>query len=279
MKNIIIKSIGAWINFLAIVAPKKAADVAFNLLIKVRRAPISEKGKEFLAKGEQHYFEVNGQSAVLHHWGNGPIKLLFLHGWESNSQRWLPYFEKLDMSKFTMYALDAPGHGMAKGKTLNIEVFRQSIVYSLDRMNGADAIIGHSLSNTAISYMYSLNPEINVQKYVVMGAASGMDAIFVYFKNMLGLSNKTEAALSAKINTILKIPNNDIKLKNFLDTVKQPLLLVHDEEDNITPYAPIKSALKNHPEIKTYITTGLKHDLKREDVYNTVIDFIKRDVA
>ncbi|MGJ8665207.1 MAG: alpha/beta hydrolase [Patiriisocius sp.] len=279
MKNIIIKSIGAWINFLAIIAPKKAAKVAFNILIKVKRAPVSETGKAFFDKGTQHFFEVGGTSAVLHQWGNGKKKILFLHGWESNSQRWLPYFEKLNMSNYSMYALDAPGHGMAKGTTLTIEDFRKAIEYSLDKMNGADVLICHSLSNTALSYMYLLNPKLPVKKFVIMGAATGMDAIFVYFKNFVGLSNKSESLVGAKVNTILKIPHERVRLKNFFDTVKQPVLVVHDKDDSITPYPPVLSALKNHPEIETYITEGLKHDLKREDVYDAVINFIERNSA
>lgn len=274
MKNILIKSIGAWINFLARVSFKKAGVFAFNVLVKVRSVAISDKGEAFFEAGTQHFFEVNGVSSVLHQWGNGSKKLLFLHGWESNSQRWMPYYEKLDMSKYTMYALDAPGHGMARGNALNMESFRLAILYSLEKINDVDTIIGHSLSNTAVNYMYLMNPEVNVKKFIVMGAASGIDAIFIYFKNMLGLSNKSEAALGEKVNTILKMPHLAITLDNFLKMVKQPVLVIHDEEDAITPYAPIKKALKTHPKIKNYITKGLKHDLKSEAVYHSVLDFI-----
>ena len=148
-----IKLIGQLINLMAIIAPKRGADYAFNLLVKVKRAPISESGMAFLEKGTQTYLEMGNHSAVLHKWGSGPKKILFLHGWMSNSQRWLPYYERLDMNQYTLYALDAPGHGMAKSNDLNIEIFGQAIVQSLQKIGTVDTAICHSLSNTAMTYL------------------------------------------------------------------------------------------------------------------------------
>ena len=114
MKQVITKSIGLFLNAAAIIAPIWGANFAFNLLCKVRRAGISEKGKAFFEKATQHTLLLEKNTAVLHKWGSGPKNILFLHGWESNSQRWLPYYNMLEKEKYTIYALDAPGHGMSK---------------------------------------------------------------------------------------------------------------------------------------------------------------------
>ena len=214
--------------------------------------------------------------AVLHKWGSGPKNILFLHGWESNSQRWLPYYNMLEKEKYTIYALDAPGHGMSKGDKLNVEVFRQAIEASLEHIGPIDTIIGHSLSNTAIGYCYGMNSHVDVKKFIVMGAASGMDAVFTYFKEILGLSNRSVANLSKKVNTIFKIPHQEVKLMSFFEKVTQPVLVIHDKNDAVTPFEPIEKALKKHPKINTYITCGLKHDLKAEEVYTKVAAFIER---
>jgi len=272
-----IKSIGQLINLMAVIAPKRGADYAFNLLVKVKRAPISESGMAFLEKGTQAYLEMGNHSAVLHKWGNGPKKILFLHGWMSNSQRWLPYYERLDMTQYTLYALDAPGHGMAKSNDLNIEIFRQAIVQSLDKIGKVDTVVCHSLSNTAMTYLNLVNPNLPIKKYVTMGAPTGMDAIFVYFKEMLSLSDRAIENLGVKINSIFKVPHDQVHIKNFFLSVTKPILVVHDENDTITPIAPIKNALKENPEIETYFTEGLQHDLKSEAVYAKVIQFISED--
>ena len=274
MKQLITKSIGFFLNAAAVIAPGWAANFAFNLLCKVRRAGISEKGKAFFEKATQHTLLLEKNTAVLHKWGSGPKNILFLHGWESNSQRWLPYYNMLEKEKYTIYALDAPGHGMSGGDKLNVEVFRQAIEAALARIGPIDTIIGHSLSNTAVGYCYIMNPNVDVKKFIVMGAASGMDAVFTYFKEILGLSRRSVANLSKKVNTIFKIPHQEVKLMSFLDKVTQPVLVIHDKNDAITPFKPIENVLKKHPKINTYITCGLKHDLKAEEVYAKVIAFI-----
>lgn len=274
MKQLITKSIGFFLNAAAVIAPGWAANFAFNLLCKVRRAGISEKGKAFFEKATQHTLLLEKNTAVLHKWGSGPKNILFLHGWESNSQRWLPYYNMLEKEKYTIYALDAPGHGMSGGDKLNVEVFRQAIEAALARIGPIDTLIGHSLSNTAVGYCYIMNPNVDVKKFIVMGAASGMDAVFTYFKEILGLSRRSVANLSKKVNTIFKIPHQEVKLMSFLDKVTQPVLVIHDKNDAVTPFKPIENVLKKHPKINTYITCGLKHDLKAEEVYAKVIAFI-----
>ena len=276
MKQVITKSIGLFLNAAAIIAPIWGARFAFNLLCKVRRAGISEKGKAFFKKAIQHTLLLEKNSAVLHKWGSGPKNILFLHGWESNSQRWLPYYNLLEKEKYTIYALDAPGHGMSKGDKLNLEVFRQAIEASLEHIGPIDTVIGHSLSNTAMGYCYGIRPDVDVNKFIVMGAASGMDAVFTYFKEILGLSNRSVANLSKKVNTIFKTPHQEVKLMSFFKKVTQPVLVIHDKNDPVTPFEPIEKALKKHPKINSYITNGLKHDLKAEEVYTKVAAFIER---
>jgi len=276
MKQVITKSIGLFLNAAAIIAPIWGARFAFNLLCKVRRAGVSEKGKAFFEKAIQHTLLLEKNSAVLHKWGSGPKNILFLHGWESNSQRWLPYYNLLEKEKYTIYALDAPGHGMSKGDKLNLEVFRQAIEASLEHIGPIDTVIGHSLSNTAMGYCYGIRPDVDVNKFIVMGAASGMDAVFTYFKEVLGLSNRSVANLSKKVNTIFKTPHQEVKLMSFFKKVTQPVLVIHDKNDPVTPFEPIEKALKKHPKINSYITNGLKHDLKAEEVYTKVAAFIER---
>jgi hypothetical protein len=274
MKNLILKSVGAFINSTALLFPTWNTNNSFKILSKVQRAGISEKGKEFLAKATQTQFESEGQSSVLYKWGNGPKNVLFLHGWMSNSQRWIPYYEKLDLTQFTMYALDAPGHGMSTTHLLNLEMYRQAIDLAIHKIGAIDTVICHSFSNTALTYSYLVHPDVDIKKFIVMGAPSGMDAIFIYFKEMLGLSDKALNILDKKINEIFVIPHQDILVKNLLKQAPQRKLVIHDKDDLITPFAPIKAAIAESSTIETLITFGLKHDLKSNEVYDKVISFI-----
>jgi len=276
MKKIIIKLIGGFINTTAVLFPKWNGDYSFNLLCKVKRVGVSEKGKAFFAKGETTFLELDSYSVALHKWGNGEKKLLFLHGWLSNSQRWFQYVAQLDPSEYTVYALDAPGHGMAKGKYLNLEIYRNAYVKSVKHIGEVDTLVCHSLGSLVGSYGYLVDGTIPIKKYVIMGSPSGMDAIFVYFKNMLGLSKKAIINLENKINKVLQLPHQEVSLAHFFKKVKQPVLVVHDTTDKIAPIAPIKKASEENKAIETLFVTGQDHDLKGKEIIAKVIQFIKK---
>ena len=223
--------------------------------------------------------DVDGNSAALHRWGTGKKTILFLHGWMSNSQRWQLYVERIDLEAYSVYALDAPGHGMAKGKKLNIEMYRKAVVETMLRTGEVETLVCHSLAGLVASYSYLVNQDVPIQKYVIMGAPSGMDAIFTYFERLLGLSKAAMTNLDREVHAILKIRHQNITMANFFSTVKSPLLVIHDTTDTITPFKPIKEALLKNTTIETLITSGLKHDLKSEEVYRSVVSFSTNKVG
>ncbi len=276
MKKLITQSVGTFINVTAVLFPEWNANFSFNLLCKVKRVGISEKGMDFFNEAEQTYIDVNGHSAVLHKWGHGDKTVLFLHGWLSNSQRWRNFVDHLDMDEYTVFAVDAPGHGMAKGKYLNLEVYRQSLKQTFDLTGPVDTLVCHSLGSLATAYTHLEDPEIPVKKYVITGAPSGMDAIFVYFEELLGLSNKAIQNLEGKINRVLKLPHKEISMEQFFRKIDEPLLVIHEKKDRITPFKAIEKALNGSKTIETYFTEGNDHNLKTPDVIEKVISFIKK---
>jgi esterase/lipase len=228
-----------------------------------------------LAKAKHQFLDIDGHSAVLHQWGTGPKKVLFLHGWMSNSQRWLPYANQLDKNDYTIYALDAPGHGMAKGNHLNVEIYRNALEQSLAIIGSIDTLVCHSLGSLVGGYAYLNRNEIPVKRFVIMGSPSGMDAIFVYFEQLLGLSKRAIENLEGKINSVLKLPHKEISQVQFFQRVNQPLLVIHEKSDRITPFEPIRLASEGNKSIETFFTQGQDHNLKGPDTVARVIQFIK----
>jgi len=275
MKKFITRSIGGFINMSAVLFPKWNGKFLFNLLCKVKRVGISEEGVAFFAKGETTFLKVGNHESALHKWGNGPKKLLFLHGWLSNSQRWMPYVEELDLNEYSIYALDAPGHGMAEGNYLNIEIYRKAVVQATEIIGEVDTLLCHSLGSLVGSYAYLAQNELPVNKYVIMGSPSGMDAIFLYFREMLGLSKKALINLEVKINSVLQLPHEKVSLAHFFQKIERPVLVVHEISDKIAPFDPIKKASEAYRRLETFFVSGQDHNLKGEETLARVIQFIK----
>ncbi len=286
MRRIVTRIIGGFINVTAVFFPKWNAQFSFNLLSRVKRIGVSENGRRFLEKGESSYLEIDEHSAVLHSWGSGNKNVLFLHGWMSNSQRWAPYLDHLDLDEHKVYALDAPGHGMAEGKYLNLEIYRKALLAALHHIGEVDTLICHSLGGLVSGYSYLHNKDLAVNRYVIMGAPSGMDAIFTYFEETIGISGKAYKNLENKINDVLMIPHEEIAMTRFFAEVERPVLVVHDVGDRITPFEPIKRASemarngatikgREKKEIITYFTEGEDHGLRSPQTVERVIQFIK----
>ncbi|WP_432412132.1 alpha/beta hydrolase [Rasiella sp. SM2506] len=275
MKQIVMKLLGRCINVTAILFPKWSTEFAFTLFCKVRPVGISENGKQFLAKATTTFLEIEGHSAVLHRWGNGSKNVLFLHGWMSHSKRWQTYIDRFNLNEYSLYSLDAPGHGMATGNHLNLEIYRKAIVQSIEKAGTIDTLISHSLGGLVVAYSYLNDKTLPVKSFVIMGSPSGMDVIFGYFQKLLGTSERVMRNLEAKANSILKIPHQEIFMENFFSNVKKPVLVIHEKTDTITPFKPIEKALQQNKNIETLFTEGLNHDLKSEEVYDKVVAYIQ----
>ncbi len=275
MKKLLTKLTGKYLNVTAPLFPKLNREQAFKLLCKVQPVPISKEGYDFFSTAETSYIEVPQASIAVHKWGDGSKKILFLHGWMSHSKRWQPYIDKLDTSEYSIYSLDAPAHGLSKGKVMNIEMYRKATEDIILKIGGVDHLICHSLGSLVGAYTFLANKEIPVKDYVIMGAPSGMDAIFGFFKDTLQLSNRTIDNLGIKVDSVLKIPASNLNLGNFFKQVEEPVFIVHEESDAVTPVSEIKKAAENSTNnIKAWFTTGQDHNLTKTETVVTIINHI-----
>ncbi len=276
MKKLLPKIIGFFLNVFTLFFPKMTREKAFDLLCKVQRIPISEDGMVFFSNGETQWIDVLGAKTALHKWGAGSKKVLFMHGWMSHSQRWREYVGSLDLTEYTCYALDAPGHGASEGNKLNLEIYRQAYEKTLKITGPIDVLVSHSLGNLIAAYQFLWRKDVLVASYVIMGSPSGMDAIFMYFEEALGLSPRMLKNLAVKINQVLKLEYGEVSMENFFRKTDKPILLIHEETDTIAPIAPIRKAVAHGSSIDTHYSNGLKHTLKSPEVLTLVNEFINQ---
>lgn len=271
------KIIGKLLNITAPLLPKKNRELAFKLLCKVDRVPISQDSAAFFNTADTIFIEVGIQKIAVHKWGNGKKNILFLHGWMSHSKRWKPYIKGLDLNEYTIYSIDAPAHGLSTGKSLNIEAYRLGVATAIEKIGAIETLICHSLGSLVGAYMYLSNPKIDINSYIIMGAPSGMDSIFGFFQEMIGLSAKALKNLGIKVDSLLKVPSEELTMANFFRNVNVPVLVIHEKSDAITPFSEIEKALKHNDKIITFFTTGQDHNLTGKQTVKKAIQFIDQN--
>lgn len=274
MKKLLTKTIGASLNTLAHVAPKKTARLGFELFCRPIRLQINPTQRAFFNTAKQDVIRFNGNDIHCYRWGNGEKKVLMLHGWQSHTYRWKPYIEILK-DEYSVYSIDAPGHGLSGGKLLNVPLYSEVIEDQLARIGSVDAVITHSLGAFSALYTAYRNPDIPVNKIVALASPGEAQEFFDFFRNTLSLSTKTTQLVAEHFQQIFQKTPDYFSAPAFAAAVKIPGLIIHDEDDPETPFyhaERIHKAWKNSRLIKT---KGFGHNLRSSDVIKDVVNFVK----
>src|SRR5688572_30741672 len=98
--------VGIYLNKLAHILPKAASKQGFKLFCHPFRSPIKAYHKQFFNTADMFSFEHDGTTIQGYRWGNGPRKVLFLHGWQSHTFRWKNYIQSLPHDEYSIYSID-----------------------------------------------------------------------------------------------------------------------------------------------------------------------------
>jgi pimeloyl-ACP methyl ester carboxylesterase len=270
MKNMIVKSLGWYLNSITWVAPRKAGEFGFELFCRPIRTKVKPYQLEFLQTAEQLPFTFDGLRVQLYRWGNGPKKVLFLHGWQSHSFRWKKYISSLPLDLFTVYALDAPGHGMSEGNFINVPYYSELIQQFVKDHGAFDAAVAHSLGGMSLLYSLGHHSNMPIKKVVAMGVPGKARDFVNFYQQTLRLSPKTMSIIEDHFVDRIGKPVNYFETEKFVKNLEVPGLIIHDEEDKDAPYMYAKRLHKEWKTSELMTTKGLGHNLKSENVVDEV---------
>ena len=274
MKTLITRIIGMYLNFLGIVAPRIAGKKGFLIFCRPFRSPLNSKQLEFLNSGEKFTIEHNENSIQGYKWGNGDKKLLFIHGWQSHTYRWKAYIESLSKDEYTIYALDAPGHGLSAGNFLSVPVYSDLIEKLIHQIGEVDTAIAHSIGSFSLLYTFYRKNDLKVNNLILMAAPGEAKDFVDVFRTTLKLTDRTIRLITDHFMQRYRVTPDFFSAIKFADSVNAKSLLIHDEYDDEAPYqyaVQLSSALKNS---RLITTKGLGHNLKSNAVVKYVNDFI-----
>ena len=164
LKKMIQKKIGFYFNILAYVHPKMLQRKGFALFCNPFAHKVKPHQMQFLQKGISEVIEYENYKIQTYKWGNGSKKILLVHGWASHSFRWKKYVEQLLQQDFTVYALDAPAHGLSSGKMIHVVLYAKVIDLFLQRNPDVTAIVSHSIGGFATTYYLNHYKSHNIEK-------------------------------------------------------------------------------------------------------------------
>jgi len=261
---------------------KIASDLLPNLIVsytyqqltnpQVRK--LREHELEVLAQSNKETYPFKGFDIQL--WKGGEQKILLIHGWEGQAGNFSDLIEALLAKGYTVYAFDAPSHGFSsKGKTSLFEF--TELVGVLIRKYGVTKLISHSFGGVATTYALFSNPDLHIDKYVLLTTPDKFTERIDDVSEMVGITDKVKNRL---IDRLEEETNQDVKALNVSDFVQsinvEQSLIIHDKNDKVIPITRSQNVHRNWPvsEFKEVEGTGHFRILRTKEVIEQVVAFI-----
>lgn len=267
------------IHLAAHISTKWAASMAFKIFCTPYRKPSTYKPPVF-QKAEEFQINVEGTRIHGYSWKNnlnGPIALI-VHGFESRAYNFDRYINPLLKNGYQVYAMDAKAHGKSGGKTITVPEYVE-MIYQLEKKIGKiEAFLSHSFGGLATAMFQDKynNPSA---KLVLIAPATETTSALDLFCRFFRLGKEVRDAIYRLILDKSGKEASYLSIKRVIPTISNPVLWIHDRDDEITPLSDVTPLLEaNLPHIEFMITEGLGHRkiYKENAVVKKVIAFLER---
>lgn len=263
------------LRMLARLSPSLAADAATQLFLTPRRFRTPER-EQLLINGATPFFVRLGVSIRMRawRWGSGPVVLL-AHGWEGRGSQMASFARPLVEAGFSVVTWDAPGHGGSTGRRSSLPHFSWGIQAVAETCGGTHAVIAHSLACAATTL--ALRDGLRSERLVYVSPPLNPVDYTRQFGMVLGLDEPVIEGLQRRIEEKFARRWAQYSLAFAAPSMKTPLMIVHDRDDDETPYRGGARLAELWPGAQLRTTTGLGHRrvLREADVIERAVSFVK----
>ncbi|GJM36295.1 MAG: alpha/beta hydrolase [Saprospiraceae bacterium] len=274
---LLLQSVRAYLNSLSYLAPQAAGRLAYKLFCTPRAGRPGDTDTRILETAEQQTVTLAGQSIRLYHWPGTGKKVFLLHGWESNSARWKDFLPVLQQQNLDIWALDAPGHGHSGGKRFTVPLYA-TVMREAFEIHQPEAIVGHSAGGMACVLYLSQNQPDFLQQLILLATPSELIELADLYRRTLGLSARLIDQMGAIFEARFSIPINTFSIREMAKKIEVPGLIIHDQEDDIAPFADAKAIHQNWPQARLVSTEGLGHSLMGPEVIEQISQCLKSEM-
>ncbi|MEP6735972.1 MAG: alpha/beta hydrolase [Chryseolinea sp.] len=272
--NLLIKLIGLRLNIASLLNPSRVGKMGLEYFGNPGKTNVNQKHLAFFKTSEKSDFQFEGHKVQVYRWGNGPAKILFLHGWQSHTYRWKRYVESLDKDRFTMYSIDGLSHGLSGGTYFNVAMFGQLIREFIILYGKMDFVVGHSMGCFSALNVFYHFPELTPKAAVLLAPPGEASLFFRDFMKRAGLTRRTSALLELNFKKLYGEPVTDFSASRYASTLKIPGLIIHDIDDDDTSIDNARSIHDRWKNSKLIETQGFGHNLRSEEVVSFVYQFL-----
>jgi pimeloyl-ACP methyl ester carboxylesterase len=265
--------------FLQGISPTLAAWVALRMFLTPARRRIEAGDAPVLAEARKRHLRAGPHHFVAWQWGDQAPWVVLLHGWGSHAARFGNFIAPLRAAGFSVIGIDAPAHGHSPGTQSDLLKFRDCLAEVLRTHSPVHAVVGHSLGGGALLTVLAETREHHPDKICLFGVPSDMDYILESFAMMLSLRDPARARLRQRFENKFGRSAKDISVVAAAPSVHIPVLVVHDDDDNVAPITQGLAVAAALPGATLWRTQGFGHSgaLRDPATIERVVEFLRSE--
>lgn len=188
--------------------------------------------------------------------GAGP-GVLIVHGWEGGPRDFSTLIPAFVQSPARVVALDLPGHGASAGERVTPQDAADAILAVTRQAGPFEAVIAHSFGCGATTL--ALEQGLSTGSLVFFAPGVRPSAGLRRFAEKYDLSDADIERLKAVVESQgFKVPDFDLSI--MAKARKEPLLVIHSRDDEMTPFDGAQDLVANWPGAKLLEADGLGHN-------------------
>ena len=260
------------------VAPKLAFRQAWQLFVTPRRLPAKDWEGPALATATRRTVPYATGPVAVYEWGPATAPAVVLvHGWELRASFWRAWVLPLRAAGYRVVALDGPAHGASGGRQATLTDFGGAVQVVLDTVGEVRAIVAHSFGAASVAGLPVRLAGRPLPRLVLLSAPVSPRVVAARFVDFLYLSNDLVGHFADHIER-----RTGRSADSFAVAAAGPgigaekVLVMHDEGDEIIPFAEGEQIVAAWPGAVLHATRGLGHNriLRDAAVVQTAIAFI-----
>ncbi|MEV3987951.1 alpha/beta hydrolase [Streptomyces sp. NPDC049837] len=268
------------LNTTSRVSSRLSGRLAFAAFVQpLGRSRVRPAERPLLDRARLGTLRVNGRNVVTYAWGDGARPVLLVHGWSSRSSRFSAFIAALCDKGYSPVTFDAPGHGDSEGCASNIRDYREIIGRLHAEHGDFEAVLAHSFG--VLASFVALHDGVVAHRFVGIGGVAEFDHLLDAFCARLGLHERLKHDIRGHVERRL-FPGEPgiwqrLTAAYEADRLAAPVLLFHDEDDDMTPVAQSRLAAAAHGDrARLVVTKGLGHRriLADPEVVAQAVDFV-----
>ena len=261
------------------VAPALGFRQVWRVFTTPRRLPIKAWEASALADARRRVVTAETGRIAVYEWGPAAAPaVLLVYGWEHRASFWRAWVEPLLAAGYRVAALDGPAHGASAGRRTMLTDFGGAVQAVANTLGEVRAIVAHSFGAASVAGLPVRLPGGAVlPRLVLISAPEGPRVVAERFVEFLHLPTELVWRLAAHIERSTgRTADSFAVAASGPGTGAEQVLVLHDEGDEIIPFAEGRQIVAAWPGARLHATRGLGHNriLRDAGVIASAITFI-----